>query len=358
MKIFKEEIRALIDAIYTAQELKVRDMNITLRHYGWDGNGGCSLQQTGNEHKLTRERVRQIANNFTRNLIAAAPAHLSTLPAMMSEITRLAPASAERIENALSVLGLGEDRVEGVLRASAIFNNTGKALNVVEENGVRYLILPDMEGSSLKISAHAQKACSHLGMVNIEDLLYLLPGIPKDSGVDFIRDVLSSRDDAVWLDADKNWIWLREAPRNRLINCLMKMLSIFSSTTPEAVMVGANRYFRKGKANASELKAPLEILTAFINAWGMAEVSESGIVRKTSKFTQPARVLEFEESIVMAILGKKEKIAREKELENLLVPLIDGATHPKKHSFSMALNYSPLISKGSNRGEYVANGHI
>lgn len=356
MKIFKEEIRALIHAAYTAQELKDRDMNITLRHFGWDGRGGCSLQQTGDEYSLTRERVRQIANSFTRPLLPLAKAHLSTLDALMKEIELLAPARAERVEVKLEKLGLGQDRIEGVLRAAYVFGNSTQKLRIVEENGARYLITSGMEGASLKIVAHAQKACSHLGMVNIEDLLYLLPGIPKDQAINYIRDVLETRADKIWLDQGKNWLWLKNSPRNRLITCMDKMIGVFSSTTVEGILVGANRYFHKGKSHNSELKAPETILSAFITAWGKATVSPIGVVRKVAGFKQQTRVLELETAILDVIQGKPEKVAREKELENSVVPVIDGVTHAKKYRFSNALNYSPLIRKGEKRGEYIVNG--
>lgn len=356
MKIFKEEIRALIQAAYSAKELKDRDMNITLRHYGWDGKGGCSLQQTGDEYQLTRERVRQISNSFTKPLQPHAEAHLSTLVGLMSEIDTLAPARAERVEARLQKRGLGDDRIEGVLRAAGIFGNTKKQHRVVEENGVRYLILPGMEGTSLKVIAHAQKACSHLGMVNIDDLLYLLPGIPKEQAINYLRDVLETRADKVWLDQSKTWLWLKNSPRNRLTTCIDKMIGVFSSTTLEGILVGANRYFHKGKSRNSELKAPEAILAAFITAWGKATVSPLGVVRKASGFKQQAKVLELEASILEVIQAKPEKIAREKELENSIVPVIDGVTHAKKYRFSNALNYSPLIRKGEKRGEYVVNG--
>jgi hypothetical protein len=358
MKIFKEEIRALIQVAYATQELKERDMNITMRHYGWDGSGGCSLQQTGDEYQLTRERVRQISNSFTKPLIPLATAHLTTLPGLVAELDLLTPAKADRVEGRLAPIGLGKDKIEGVLRAINIFVDPKKNLKVVEENGVRYLINSGMEGVSLKVLAHAQKACSHLGMVNIEDLLYLLPGIPKDQAINYLRDVLETRSDKVWLDQGKTWLWLKNSPRNRLITCVDKMLGVFSSTTLEGILVGANRYFHKGKGRNSELSAPEPILSAFLTAWGKASVSPAGIVRKTANFKQQSKLLELESSILDVIHSRPTKIAREKELENLIVPVIDGVTHAKKYRFSNALNYSPLIRKGEKRGEYVVNGLI
>lgn len=358
MKIFREEIMALIADSYPNNELKERDLRIALRHFGWDGKGGASLQLTGTEHGLTRERVRQIASNVAGNLAPLAHKHLTLLPVLMSEIAKIAPASAKRVERHLSALGLGDDRIEGALKAASLFSDIKHDFRIIDESGHRYIILPDMEGLSMKIIAQTQKTCGHLGMVCIEDLRYLVPDLPAEIARNYIRDVLSTRKDAEWLDIDKTWVWLREAPINRLITCLHKMLTIFSSTTVSHVVIGANRYYKKGGRPESVLKAPNDIVASFINRWGQASVSAAGIVRKTSSFESTANVLEFEERIVRSILSKPEKTAREKELENELVPLIDGKTNPKKYNFSVHLNYSPLICKGDKRGEYIATGFV
>jgi hypothetical protein len=362
MKIFGDEIRALIAAAYPASELRVRDMNITLRLYGWDGGGGCSLQQAGDEFGLTRERVRQISKAFASELIPLAHQHLTTVQHLVAEISRLAPASAHHIEFLLKDQGLGLDRLEGVLKAASLFFEGHKDIRVVQEADARLVILPSMEGLSLKINAHAQKACTHLGAVNIESLLYLVPGLTTEKGMSFIRDVLAERPDTVWLDPHHTWAWLKKAPRNRLITCLHKMLSVFSSTTVESVIAGTNRYFRKTKDEGTEtptvLTAPVEVIHTLINHWGQASCSEDGRVRKTPRFRSNAKLTEFEKGIVDMIWATPEKICREKTLENALVPLVDEKAHPKKHSFSNALNYSPLIAKGNHRGEYIANGVV
>jgi hypothetical protein len=337
-------------------------MNITLRLYGWDGGGGCSLQQAGDEFGLTRERVRQISKAFASELIPQAHQHLTTVQDLVTQIAQLAPASAIRIESALKDHGLGPDRLEGVLKAASLFFDGHKAIRVVQEGEARLVVLPSMEGLSLKINAHAQKACTHMGAVHIESLLYLVPGLPTDKGLSFIRDVLAERSDTVWLDPDHTWAWLKRAPRNRLITCLHKMLSVFSSTTVESVIAGTNRYFRKTKEEGTEsptvLTAPVDVIQALINHWGQATCSEEGRVRKTPRFKSNAKLTEFEKGIVDMIWATPEKICREKTLENALVPLVGDKAHPKKHSFSNALNYSPLIAKGTHRGEYIANGVV
>lgn len=355
MKIFADEIRDLFAEAFPAVDLNQRDMKIALRLFGWDGQTSCSLQQAGDEFGLTRERVRQISKAIASCLAPYAHKHLTTLPGLIEAISSMAPSSARRIEQTLRDKGLAGTRIEGVLKAAALFGAPVKDVKIVEEcQSSRFLITPGMEGIAQKISANAQKACTHLGMVHIDSLLYLLPDLPEIEARAFIRDVMSERQDVAWLDDQQQWVWLKAAPRNRLITVLHKMLSVFSSTTVEMVIVGANRYFVKGKAK-NTITAPASVLKAFVNAWGQASCSEDGRIRKTASFKSKAKLLLFEKSLVDLIWDTPEKIAREKYLEKSLVP---GNDNPKKYTFSMNLNHSPLLTKGTKRGEYITTGVV
>jgi hypothetical protein len=288
-----------------------------------------------------------------------ASKHLTTLPGMLSLINKMAPAKAERVEQELKRHGLGTDAVEGVLNAAKQFNRPGKHLRVTTEFGQRFIILPDMEGSAAKVLAKARKLTSNVGMTSVRDLLELVPGIPERQAMDYIRDVIAIRDDAVWLDNDREWVWFSQTPRNRLVTCLHRMLSTFSSVTIEGIRQGANRYYRKGVKTPAVLNAPAGVIKNFLIAWGQATCSTAGIVRKSASFNPSKEVLDYERMIVEYIVKRPSKMAREKELENVLVPASeDGTPHLKKRNFSNALNYSPLISKGRKRGEYIANGAI
>lgn len=357
MPTFQDQILSLVAASFENKPYKQRDFEIAMKHYGWDGAGGLSLQQTGTAYGLTRERVRQIASQFAERMAPLAHKHLTLVEPMMEHVLNMEPASTDRMQRELAGLGLGEDRIEGLLKAASIYFNTGNELRIFEELGGRYLGNPNFSGRAGKVLALAQKGCSHHGMINIESLTQFFPELSEPKALAFVQDILSSRADTVWLNEDKNWIWMRNAPRNRLITCISKMLSIFSSTTVQQVLDGANRYFRKGKG-AVLLEAPLPVMQAFLESWEQTSVSPTGVVRKTKAFSPTGKLLETEKSIVEYICSKPEKMAREKELENALVPVVDNQTHPKKYNFSISLNYSPLISKGSSRGEYVANGQI
>lgn len=358
MNSFRHEMRELARVSFPDADANDRNIEMTFRHFGWDGLGGCSMQTVGDEHLLTRERVRQISTKCAKQMALKHEGVVTTLPAMLAVISRMAPANADRIEEALNELGLDGDRLEGVLSAARKFNKPEKHLRICEEFSQRFLVFPDMEGSASKIRVKARKLNSKFGMVSVWALLDLVPGIPEESAIHYIRDVMATRPDTTWIDEEKTWFWLSAEPRNRLITCLHKMLSVFSSVTLEGIRQGANRYFRKTDKQLIKLEAPANILAGFIRSWGQATCSEANIVRKSKTFAPNSRALEYDRLIVQYIVKRPSKMAREKELENALVPTKDGVAHEKKHAFSIALNYSPLIVKGRNRGEYIANGAL
>lgn len=355
MNTFKTEILGLVKSAVPAKE-PARNIAITLEYFGWDGGAGCSMQSVGEKYNLTRERVRQITHKITGLMADQSGTKLTSLTEILTVINAMAPARAERIEALLQVMGLHDERIEGVLQADRQFNKPGKHLRIVEEFGSRFVILPDMEGSAEKIMAKAQKLTSHVGLFELSDLLPLVPGIPDIAAKAYIRDVLALRSDLVWLDEAREWAWLQSSPRNRLITCLSKMLSLFASTTLNDLREGAGRYYRKGDSTPPTLSAPDAVLRNLMSSWGMATCSSAGIIRKTNDFVASIHPLEMEESIARYILGKPSKVAREKELENEMVPELNEDTHPRKYNFSIALNYSPLVRKGDKRGQYIASG--
>lgn len=358
MATLKQELDALVDYLFPGNTNDSRDKSITYMHYGWDGKGGKSLQETGDEFKLTRERARQISSRISSLMSPHAKTYLTTLPTIIETLRRMAPASAERIEQALRD-EIGDDfRIEGALKAVSLFSEQCHHLRVIHANGERFVILPDMEKTPSRVTSKAQKVCTHLGMAHIDEMLELLPGIPKHLAEEYVRDVLSSRDDHVWLDEKREWVWLKEAPRNRLVTCLHKMLSFYSSVTLEGAIHGSNRYFNKGKGKPRQLEAPESVVSKFINSWGEATCADNQVIRKTERFDPKTQPVDMEEAIVREIWATPERIMREKALENALVPVVDGQTHPKKYNFSIALNYSPLVRKGKERGQYIPNGSI
>lgn len=358
MNTLSLEISSLVNKSFQDTHLKQRDLEITFAHHGWDGKGNKSLEETGGQFNLTRERVRQISSRVTSKLRENTENHFKILVHIMDRLESMVPARADCIESTLRSEGLDLDQIEGAIKAAQLFLDRGHNLRIISEHGKRFVLI---DGSSInvgKISSQAQKQCSHMGVVYIPDLMHLAPGLSPDKSIEFIKQVLTGRDDAHIIGAEQQWVWLESAPRNRLISCAHKMLTAFSSTTVDEILIGVNRHYSKNKKNTTKLEAPNDVITDLINAWGVGSCSQTGSVRRGPKFKNKAKLLELELAIIATIDAQPTKMAREKELENVLVPVIDGQTHPRKYNFSIALNYSPLISKGPRRGEYVMTGVI
>lgn len=356
MNTFRSEITDLVSASVHAKEPS-RNTQIAIEYFGWDGQGGTSMQAVGDKHGITRERVRQITNKIVSQMRPEKD-RMIVLPHLLNLIYSLAPANADRIEQLISDQGLNGERIEGVLHAAKHLHMPGKELRITEASGIRFVVLPDMDNAVDKITSLAQRQTSHVGFFHLDDFIEALPPMPRSNAYAFLRDVLVLRDDLVWLDDSREWGWLKDTPRNRLVTCLSKMLTLYASTTLNDIRDGAERYYRKGSKRPPRITAPDSVLRRFLEEWGMAKVSAAGIVRKSNLFIPDILPLDMEESIARYILSTSSKVVREKELESTLVPEKDGEIHPKKYNFSIALNYSPLIKKGPKRGQYVASGSL
>lgn len=356
MQSFQQEILALISATYPDKSRKQRNINISMRLFGWDGRGGCTLSEAGIEFNLTRERVRQVAKDVADDMRKAAKGRLTSVIPLINLLQSKMPGSAARIEAELADHGLNGDRVEGLLKAADLFFDDEFDIKVVHEAGSRFLINNCLEGSASLISSKAQKVVSHQGAVRAEDLFDLVPNEMAEFAPGFTRDVLISRGDCHWLDSDKSWLWLSRAPRNRLITCMHKIMSFYASATSDDAMAGVRRYFKKGTTK-TELPVTEAQFEAIMRTWSQVNVSDEGIIRRSDIFSSPVRLNEYEVAIANVILSNPDLTAREKELELALVPDIDGETHNKKYNFSMALNYSPLIRR-IKRGIYTTTGNM
>src|SRR5690606_17278979 len=97
-------ILGALEGIDTGTNSK-RNLEITRRYFGFDGNGGCSMQEAGAEYSITRESVRQITNKVVEKADLSGICPVVT-DRILDELLRVLPASAETIEAVLGENGL------------------------------------------------------------------------------------------------------------------------------------------------------------------------------------------------------------------------------------------------------------
>jgi hypothetical protein len=116
----EDELRDLAAAVS-----EPRNTQIAARYFGWDGHGTCTLQSAGNEFKLTRERVRQIADQFVHHFSGKKPFSPASHRALEFVHSRL-PAPAAEIEEALArnLIARKPFRLEGLVSAARLLDHS------------------------------------------------------------------------------------------------------------------------------------------------------------------------------------------------------------------------------------------
>src|ERR1700680_377933 len=106
-----------------------RKARIAARYYGFDGRGGGTLQNVGNEIGVTRERVRQIVSAASESL-STRRADSPTLDRTIAFVADRMPAAAGEIEAELQFQRLTSRlfRLEGVIKAAELLAAGGSHL--------------------------------------------------------------------------------------------------------------------------------------------------------------------------------------------------------------------------------------
>jgi len=242
----EEEVFDLIEAV-RGQAPTERNGEVEARRYGWDGQGGATLQSLADEFNVSRERIRQICyhveNGFTtlRDLNPFVPA----LARALEFLAENAPARPAQLESELREAGLlrGPLSIKRLLR---IAEKLGiQAPVFLEEMGApanRYSIVArsaaDLENAAndsevlTGIVRLARKLVSHWGVANIEDIVERLRETHTQENADdapdadLVTKLLEDESDFAWLDRESGWFWLSRRPRNRLLTQIEKVLSV------------------------------------------------------------------------------------------------------------------------------------
>ena len=109
-----------------------------------------------------------------------------------------------------------------------------------------------------------RRRASELGCLNILSLASELE-IEEERG-DLIRKVLDRLPQIAWLDGSKNWLYLRDIPRNRLFNLCAKVLGV----SPRIRLSELRRAVAKSRRLS--MAPPQKILGAFVESFGLGTI--------------------------------------------------------------------------------------
>jgi len=207
-----------------------RNMSIVVRHLGWDGRGGATLEAVGREHRISRQRALHFVKRVRRQYqgVHVVPPRLEGC--LLAATPRLAE-KADAVEDRLHRAGETDSRfrLEGLLTAAETFKVPVPiemfllgANRVVARKGTREYLL--------SIIQRTRRVVGRQGAVCLRCMPHPLEG--KHTNED-LSELLSLDPRFEWLEESRSWFWFRPAfaavPRktqNRLVNRIVKTLCV------------------------------------------------------------------------------------------------------------------------------------
>ncbi len=343
-----EAILRALQSVDTGANSK-RNLEITLRYFGLDGNGGCSMQEAGSEYGITRESVRQITNKVVEKMDRSAICPELT-ERVLHVLLDVLPASAEMVEAVLVSKGYLSSgyKIEGALNAISLIKGPVEDIRLIRHNNARFVVRAGQEKLPKKIEGIAVSEISHNGAVSIDALSRALKGIGAETREPFARAVMGSIPETIWAGEQKRWALFVGRGRNRLLRRMELVFSVIERASEEHLQEGVMRNWKKNASRKTRvLDAP--VIRDVLLATGSYELCD-GMVSCLHPVDSKDALRDFDLKIYQMILASENLRCREKELEDALV--LEGKD---KWSFSVALNYCPLFMK-HERGVYTLVG--
>jgi len=343
-----------------------RDAGIAVRHWGWDGGGGATLEAAGREAGgLSRERVRQLCRRVEARLRAAAG------PAAGREPTDTQPPApaATRLDEALLAAAEAAPTTRGALArrladqrvAAHPFHPAGLehaartlgrdvTFTLATVKGIE-VVLPHPDDPTLDtrhliatIAETSRNVVRRTGAARVADVTGRVAaalGAPVDD--DLVHAVVSEPSDFLWLDRRTGWFFLPSVARNAVVARVLKVLSVAGELDIGDLHAGVRRDERM-----REFVMPEYVLAELCQR--IPGVAVEGRVVRALEPLDAATVLEATELTFARILGERQAPVERRELERLCLSRGMSAS-----SFNNRVSYSPIIEEVGH-GRYALRG--
>lgn len=305
---------------------------IVLRFWGWDGRGRATLQQVGDEHGISRERVRQITQRTREQLEAGGPVFAPSATRALGIVQGMLPATAATVADALAREGLAPANADTTFLA-----DLGSLLGrpTAFRFDARYgTFVSTRTGEKLVGEAHrhAARLASKYGAACVEDVCDALRAETSSSlGPELVSRLLRTRPDLTWLDDEHRWFCKKQTEGNLLLNRVRKVVGIAVSVRVSELRGGIERdYYLKGSV------PPRGILLRLCAHDSALEVQGEVVARRDGAALE--RELSPSEKTLWGVLLGAGAVMERSQLEAGC--LAAGLSRP---SFLSALTYSPIV---------------
>ena len=347
-KLFVHRLEEFLERIHAARRMtledellellsfepKIRNREMTAKLFGWDGNGGFTLEAIGKESDMTRERVRQISKRHLDRLDGKRP-HLPVLDRTLGLVSSLAPCLESSVESEMMAKRLSKIpfRLQGVLNAAAA---TGRDCPFIIEKGDEqtYVVPKESAGITKQILQLARKSISHWGVTTIEDVAAEVGGIlGKQVSGKLVASIVSAQPAFRWLDEASGWFWLTSTARNSLLNQIEKILSVCGRVHIGELRSGVSRNHRR-----EGFAPPQRVLLALCQQSGAY-----GVVGNMVRANPPldcSEILSDSENIFVDVFHETGPLIESRKLEAECLK-----RNMSRATFGQSLSYSPIITR-------------
>ena len=328
-----------------------RTAQLAVRHWGWDGRGGATLEVTGRElGEITRERVRQLCERLSR-LLGEAPVAAPALDRALVLAAHAAPTTAHDLARRLADERIASQPFDpaGLVTAAAVLGRDATfSLDSVKDVRVVLPDPPDPASDAVTVIAAvvdtARAVVRRAGAARVGEVT---GRVAADLAVwvddELVTAVVSEPADFVWLERRTGWFYLPSVAKNAVVSRVAKVLSVAGEVTLADLHAGIRRDERM-----REFVMPEYILGELCER--LAGVTASGGLVVADRPLPPEEVLETTELTLLRALVAAGGEAERHELERACL-----AAGMKLSSFHNRIAYSPIVAD-LGHGRYAIRG--
>jgi len=334
---------------------------------GMDGQGGMTLQATGNKMSISRERVRQVVEDVKDELLTVGTS-IDGLMTIIEAAEDLMPMNALRLEKSLADDGLipASFSIKGLLKVVSMLGTKSqqkqaKAVCFVGGGDRSLAFLTSQVKAVKRIQMTAKKEVASMGLCSLHRLGMVKAILYYNYSKDKLKDIVSSNSktsEVIWVDED--WFSYGRDTKNKVIRQVDKMFRFYEEIKIETLIEALERGLKLHKSGSVVTRIPYTskeisgFLTKIDNGDIKMIISEQGepLLRREKSFTEGFQLSsgEVEEGIAKYVSDSEEVSCQ--EIAGALNYLEPG---PERYLYSVSLTYSSLLVRTS-RGQYNTSG--
>ncbi len=304
--------------------------------WGWDGKGKKTLEEVGQIHGVTRERIRQIIERhqvkLQRTVLPILP-RTKKVDEAFAYISKHTLHTKDQVEKGLVSAGITRDIFDvTAFLGLAEFLDKKVTWDVAKVNGKEFVVTPKERKAAKTILSYAKRLVSHYGFTTLEELSSRIAEEKLGQySEDKIRELLTLLDAPYWLDEEQTTLFIRTS-RNRLFTGITKMLAACGPLNVTKIKEGLRRHTRI-------LRVPsADVLLAFCKLHDIFHVE--GHVIHLDQNVRSENVLSKTEQDFIRVFNTHGKIQAYEEIREHC--LKDGIN---EHTFEVYLSGSSIVDR-------------